>query len=447
MKEKKQIPTVPLIRFYRNALGILKNPLPFHRKNFEKLGESFRLKIGSGDAVVFSRNPGFAQYVLQKNHKNYTKSTIQTRDMAKYLGKGLLTSEGEHWRKQRRLIQPAFHKKQLIGILDSINEAIKVEIGRIEDGKKIDIFPIYNDLAFQTVVKSLFSKAVGEKEINRLQYITEAAQKMLVKELRQPYLSWWFLRRRNIEKHIALIEEARVILRKVVEERKSAGVKENDLLDMLLDARYEDGNAMDERQLIDEILILFTAGHETTSNALTFITELLARNPEAQEKIAAEVEQAKKETTGLMEFIHACSYTKKVVEEGMRLFPPVYFIDRVNLEEDEFEGMYIPKGSSLLFSIYEIHRHENYWEDPEVFRPERFEDSKKYSSAYFPFGAGPRMCIGNNFAMYEMILSIAEVVSKFRISTKKEEIEITPLITLKPKNAVLKFEKRDLKNP
>ncbi len=126
----------------------------------------------------------------------------------------------------------------------------------------------------------------------------------------------------------------------------------------------------------------------------------------------------------------------------MRLYPPAYFIDRVNLEEDEYDGVEIPKGSSLLFSMYEIHRDKKVWEDPMAFKPERFEDPKKYSSSYYPFGAGPRMCIGNNFAMYEMILAVAELISRYRISLKKDEIEITPLITLKPKNSYLNFSYR-----
>lgn len=441
---KKEIPTVPAFQFYKNSLRILENPLIFHRENYEKLGDTFRLKIGFGEAVIFSRNVGFAQYVLQKNNKNYTKTTIQTRDMAKYLGKGLLTSEGEHWKKQRRLIQPAFHKKQLVHLLESILSAIKTEINKIEIGKSQDIFPVFNDLAFQTVVKSLFSSAVGEKEIERLQYITEAAQKMLVRELRQPYLKWWFYLNKNIEKHIALTQEARDILRRLVKERISSGRRENDLLDMLLDARYEDGSSMENEQLIDEILILFTAGHETTSNALTFIVQLLARNPEQQEKVASEVLKAQRETDTLLEFIQACSYTKMAVEEGMRLYPPAYFIDRVNIEEDEYEGMIIPRGSSLLFSMYEIHRHEDFWENPEAFDPERFVDAKQYSSCYYPFGAGPRMCIGNNFAMYEMILAVAEVVGRYKITSPPTPIKITPLITLKPKQAILKFDARDV---
>jgi cytochrome P450 len=439
----KTVPTVPAWEFYKNSLRILENPLIFHRRKFEKLGDTFRLKIGPTSSVIFSRNAAFAQYALQKNHKNFSKTTIQTQDMAKYLGKGLLTSEGEHWKKQRKLIQPAFHKKQLLLLLNSIKAAISTELNKIETGRPVDIFPVFNDLAFQTVVKSLFSSAVGQKEINRLQYITEAAQKMLVRELRQPYLGWWFSFSGKIKEHTDLTDEARDILRKLIEERRTSGERQDDLLDMLLDAKYEDGSSMENEQLIDEILILFTAGHETTSNALTFTAQLLARHPEAQEKIMEEVKNANEQTNALAEFIRACTYTKMVIEESMRLYPPVYFIDRLNKEQDNFEELEIPEGSTLLFSMYEIHRHKDFWKDPEKFAPERFEDPKQHSSYYYPFGAGPRMCIGNNFAMYEMIMAIAELVSRYKISGVKGEIEIQPLITLKPKNAILEFRSRD----
>ncbi len=276
--EEKKIPSVSVFRFLIHSTQILKNPLPFHHKNFESKGDTFRLKLGFGNSVIFSRDAGFAQYALQKNHKNYTKSPIQTRDLSKYVGFGLLTSEGELWQKQRKLIQPAFHKKQLVNLLETIQSAINVEIQKIQTNKPIDIFPIFNDLAFQTVVKSLFSSAVDQKEINKLQQITESAQQMLVKELRQPYLGWWFRMSGKIRKHISETDEARSILKKLVDERKNSGKREDDLLDMLLEARYEDGSYMEMEQLIDEILILFVAGHETTSNALTFTCELLVRN-------------------------------------------------------------------------------------------------------------------------------------------------------------------------
>ena len=444
MNPKQNIPTVPLSKFIKHSLEILKNPLPFHHQNFEEQGDVFRLKIGFKNSVVFFRDSTLAEYVLQKNQKNYTKSKIQTEDLAKYVGKGLLTSEGEHWKKQRKLIQPAFHKKQLENLLESIKSAILSEYKKITPNQVIDIFPILNDLAFQTVVKSLFSSAANQEDINRLQYITEQAQKMLVKELRQPYLGWWFNLSGEIKKHIDLTNEARQILKRIVNERRDSDVKEDDLLDMLLDAKYDDGTSMEEEQLIDEILILFTAGHETTSNALTFTTQLLALHPEWQDKIYNERKELKSESQDLMDLVSKSKVCQQVLEEAMRLYPPAYFIDRVNIEPDHFNGLDFEAGSNLLFSVYEIHRHPKLWKQPHAFLPERFnEGSRKFSSQYFPFGAGPRKCIGNNFAMFEMIIAVSELVSNYKIHPDFDEIDITPLITLKPKNAFLKFEERN----
>jgi cytochrome P450 len=443
-KNSNTIPTVPLRRFLKHSLEILKNPLPFHADNFERLGDTFRLMIGFNKSVVFSRDAGFLQYVLQKNQKNYTKSKIQTEDLAKYVGKGLLTSEGALWKQQRKLIQPAFHKKQLVNLLDTMQITIEKELEKIETGKPFSIFSIYNDLAFQVVAKSLFSGGVSEAEVKRLQHITEEAQKMLVRELRQPYLHWWFKVSGALQKHLDLTQEARTILKKLVADRKNSDIREDDLLDMLLDARYEDGNAMDEEQLIDEILILFTAGHETTSNALTFTTQLLAKHPEYQEKVLNEVRQAEAETNSLMELLRNVPLTTRVIEESLRLYPPAYFIDRVNIDEDEYEGMKFEKGTSLLFAVHEIHKSEKHWKAPLAFNPDRFANRNysDYASFYYPFGAGPRMCIGNNFAMYEMVLAVATLCKKFKLAKKSDAIEINPLITLKPKNAILWFKSR-----
>lgn len=443
MSDLKQFPEVSLPKFLKHSLTILRNPLPFHKANFLLHGDSFRLKIGFGKSVIFTRDADFLSYVLQKNQKNYSKSPIQTRDLAKYIGKGLLTAEGEKWQRQRKLIQPAFHKSQLVLLLDTIYAIIQKELDKIVVDKPIDIFPIFNDLAFQTVVKSLFSSEIKDEEIKKLQHTTEITQQMLVKELRQPYLGWWFKLSGKIKFHIDLINESRAILKRLVNQRKQNSSKQNDLLDMLLDARYEDGSSMDEEQLLDEILILFAAGHETTSNALTFTCELLARNPESQSKILEEVQKIKNESSDIMHWLKNANYTKLVIEEAMRLFPPAYFIDRINKEADEFNGFSLPKGSNLLFSVYEIHRHPDFWQKPEEFIPERFlNENVKFSKNYYPFGAGQRMCIGNNFAMYEMILTIITVVERFKILEKKETIQIKPLITLKPFEAILEFKNR-----
>lgn len=443
MSASRSIPEVSFFKFLNHANNILKNPLPFHARNFKNLGDIFRLNIGFGKSVLFCRDASLLQHVLQKNQKNYTKSYIQTKDLARYVGKGLLTAEGEHWQKQRKLIQPAFHKSQLVLLLNTVQQTILDELKNIKTDKPIDVFPIFNDLAFQTVVKSIFNIAVSEEDIASLQHTTEATQQMLVQELRQPFLVWWFNLSGKTKKHLDLTQNSRTILRRLVEERKLSNTKHDDLLDMLLNARYEDGSEMSESQLVDEILILFAAGHETTSNALTFTTELLARNPEAQLKILEEISKIKSESDDIMHWIKNATYTKLVIEESMRLYPPAYFIDRVNSEEDVYEGMILPKGSTLLFSVYEIHRHPNFWKNPEDFNPERFQDENiKFSKNYYPFGAGPRMCIGNNFAMYEMILAIIALVEQFEIVEKKDPIQIKPLITLKPHNAILEFKKR-----
>lgn len=439
----QDIPSVPLISFLKHSMEILKNPLNFHHANFTSKGDTFKLKIGFSNEIIFSRDAAFAEYVLQKNQRNYTKSKIQTEDLVKYVGKGLLTSEGDLWKKQRQLIQPAFHKKQLANLLDKILEAILLEYQHLEVDKTIDMFPVFNNLAFQTVVKSLFSSAADGEDISRLQFITEAAQKMLVRELRQLYLGWWFKASGTIEKHLELTREARQILKNIVRARRDSHEKYDDLLDMLLEARYDDDSFMDEEQLIDEILILFIAGHETTSNALTFIFQLLAKHPEWQEKIYQENIHMTNDSNDLMHLVSSSKVCQQVIEEAMRLYPPVYFIDRVNSKEDEFNNMIFKKGTNLLFSIYEIHRHPKLWKNGNEFLPERFEDgSRKYSSQYFPFGAGPRKCIGSNFAMFEMIIAVTELVKNYKVIAEFDTIEITPLITLKPKNAFLRLERR-----
>lgn len=439
----EKIPAVSVLKFLANARDILKNPLPFHNENFETKGDTFMLNLGFGKQVVFSRDPGLAKYTLQKNQRNYIKSPIQTKDLAKYVGKGLLTAEGNHWKKQRKLIQPAFHKKQLRQLLEAMDTVINDELERIETDKPFDIYTVFNDLAFMTVLKSLFQTEVNRDKVNRVQYITEEAQKMLIKELRQPYKSWYFKYGGPIKKHLDLTGESRIILKELVKDRRESKEKVGDLLDMLLESQYEDGSFMEEEQLIDEILILFTAGHETTANALTFAAQLLAKNPEWQEKIYEEYAFAKANSENLNDFLKNCVLTKQVLEETMRLYPPAYFIDRVNLEEDEYNGMKIPKGSNLLFSVIEINKHKDFWERPLEFDPTRFENNAGMKHpAYFPFGAGPRMCIGNNFAMYEMIMAVTSLVSRYKIAHKTTPIEIEPLITLKPKNAILEFTVR-----
>jgi hypothetical protein len=437
----KKLPTVSNYQVFKNRKNILKNPLPFHHNNFDTLGDIFKVKIGPSGSIVFTRSPEFIKQILQKNHKNYNKSPLQTRDLSKYIGKGLLTSNGEHWRTHRRMIQPAFHKKKLVGLLDTMDQAIKVELERIVPGETQDIYPLMGDLAFQTVAKSLFTRDDIQREMTELKTITANNQKMLIREMRQPYLKWWYTWSGEINRHLKLTKKARHILNEIIEQRIRSKQEKDDLLDMLLEAKYEDASSMSREQLIDEVLILFAAGHETTANALGFTLYLLAKNREIQEKAFQEVAKVDLDNTDVFNNLTVLTYTKQCVEEGMRLYPPAYYIDRMSIGEDQLGEYSIPKDTMLLLAIYELHRDADFWDNPESFLPDRFEASKKknYSDYYYPFGAGPRMCIGNNFAMYEMVLTIARILKKYRMTTEIEEIEINPLISLKPKEVPIRF--------
>jgi hypothetical protein len=441
---QRKLPSVPFYKVVLNSARILKNPLPFHRENFNKFGDTFSIKLGLFKSVVFTRDAGFVQYMLQKNQRNFVKSDLQTVQVAKYLGHGLLTINGEHWRKQRRLIQPAFHKKKIESLLDTINNTITQEIQAIQLNTEQEVLPIMGDLAFQVVAKSLFSYSDKGNTLRRFQEITETNQIMLVKELRQPFKKWWFHLKGDYKKSDENILEARALLKEIIDTRIASSKDFDDLLDMLLQAKYEDGTGMSKEQLIDEILVLFTAGHETTANALSFTLLLLAKHPDIQEKVFSELSSIKDKDLSLMDKITALPYTKQCIDEAMRLYPPAYFTDRVNLEDDAYNEIKLPKGTDVLFSFYEIHRTASVWENPEQFDPERFNSDRKkvHANHYFPFGAGPRMCIGNGFAIYEMVLVISQIVEKYKLSTPLNEISVKPLITLKPEKSTLVFSRR-----
>ena len=335
-------------------------------------------------------------------------------------------------------------KKKLLGLLGIMQNAIRNELKRIKPNVEENVFPLMGDLAFQVVAKSLFSRSDIQEDMAKLQEITQTNQKMLIKEMRQPYLKWWFNLSGMIKKHLELSEIGRNVLNKIIEERIQKGEEKDDLLDMLLKARYEDGTAMPRRQLIDEVMILFTAGHETTANVLSFTLFLLAKNLKDQQKVFEEVSRLNLESDDIMQNISQLTYTKQCIEESMRLYPPAYVIDRISIEDDTIEGLEIPKNTLLLMSVYELHRYAGFWESPSEFKPERFdaEHKKDFQEYYYPFGAGPRMCVGNNFAMYEMVLTIAEIIKKYNVQTKLKEVEINPLISLKPKTVPLIFAGR-----
>ena len=302
-----------------------------------------------------------------------------------------------------------------------------------------------NQLAFNVVAKSLFHLSASEEKMNRLKVIINEVQEFLIKEIRLPYKAFWFKISGQIQRNKDKALESDYIIKEIVEQRIKSNIKQNDLLDMLLETRYQDtGESMPIQQLIDEIKILFIAGHETTANALTFTLHLLGNHPDIQQNIYDELIDIESQTDDIAEQLQKMTYTNAVLNESMRLYPPAWITDRENIEDDDFLGFKIKAKTLIGVSFYELHRNPKYWENPQEFNPERFlGEQKKVSNQYFyPFGAGPRMCIGLGFAMYEMSLTLSYIIKKYTILSQNKHIQINPLITLKPVGAAVTFSKR-----
>ncbi|BFM43566.1 cytochrome P450 [Flavobacterium sp. CFS9] len=444
-KKYKYPNKLSIVRFFLDAEGVRRNPIPYHKRYFDQFGDSFSLQIGRSKHLILSRDNEIAQHILQKNQRNYHKSKFQSVYLSKYLGKGLLTVDGDFWLKQRRLIQPAFHKQKMNQLVENMNDTIVSELKELEEDKFIDLFPVMSELAFNVVAKSLFHLSISEEKLNRIKYIIEEVQHFLIKEIRLPHKAWWFSVSGQVAKHLELAEENNRIIQEIIDERTTSGEPVNDLLQLLLETRYEDtGEGMSVKQLIDEIKILFIAGHETSANALTFTLYLLGRNPEIQQKVLDEILEIESQTENVVEQLQKMTYLNAVINEAMRLYPPAWITDRQNVEDDIIGQYHLKKGTLIGVSFYELHRNPKYWENPEEFIPERFlGEQKKHSMQYFyPFGAGPRMCIGAGFAIYEMCLTVAHVVKKYAIKSETDVVQFNPLITLKPVGIEVLFSKR-----
>lgn len=413
-----------------HANQFIKNPFPILDEAVGRLGQTYTFYMGGMQKAILTADPIATRHLLQKHHKAYEKSAIVTDILAKYVGKGLLTSTGEHWRKQRRLIQPGFNRKRI----ESLQSLMKTEVDACMNNWKLfaerntsfDAYAEMNQLTFRIVAKTLFSTSIEEHGLAELSRLISVLQEYIIKEVRQPYKRWWFSLSGITARHIKLAESARDLIRTIIITRKASTERPDDLLTMLLEAKYEDnGEVMEEEQLIDECLILFVAGHETSANALSWMIYLLGKYDHEQIRI-------QKAEPGEQVVL-----VKNLILETLRLYPPGWVIDRISLEDDEVEGYKLPRGTVWIIYIRGMHRHPKYWDAAEDFVPDRWMDPNINKEAFMPFGAGPRMCIGEHFAMMEMQLIITEIISTWKIKLKSDVVNERPLITLRPDNEIL----------
>ena len=401
-------------------------------------GDFVRFRLGPYRVYLLSR-PDYISHVLQKNPRNYLKDGYEHIEI---VGNGLLASEGDFWRRQRRLAQPAFHRECLAEMAKTMTDATEKMLGRSgarSTDDPLDLDAEMSRLTLEIVGRTLFSAEVGDEAgkvgsalATVLNLGFQRTGRFVPVPLGVPTPK--NRRYRNAVRHLNGVVGA------LISGRRAGGGGEDDLLAMLLEARDADtGEGMGERQLRDEVMTILTAGYETTARALAWTWYLLDANPHVRERLERELDglNGRVPTFGDLDRL---TYTKMVLQESMRLFPPVWGLSRLVAQEDEIGGYRISKGSRVVVSQYVTHRHPDFWDNPETFDPERFTPERSAGRpryAYFPFSGGPRQCIGNNFAMMEAVLVIATIARRYRLTLAPgHPVEPEPSFTLRSRHGM-----------
>jgi cytochrome P450 len=435
--------------FVGNTYAFIRDPLTFLMALQERYPRLVTINLLGRDITVLQTAED-AKYVLQENNRNYHKSEAY-RVLAIFLGNGLLTSEGDFWRRQRKLAQPAFYKQRLALMTDMMaqeTEHLLTDWQAHNHQEPRDITRDMLRLTLNIVTKALFSTDVGDRvagisdALNEIMHYADRELKSFVHiPLKYPTPA-----NVRFQKAVDRVEE---VIYGIMDGRRrewqsNPASRHDDLLDMLMHTRDEEtGETMSDAQLRDEVTTIFMAGHETTANALSWALYVLALHPEVVQKIREESQQVWSATgTSTFEKARELRYTLQVVQEVMRLYPPAWVIGRRALGESHIGPHAFPADSYLLISPYTLHRHPEYWEDPEVFNPDRFAEEhakNRPTYAYIPFGGGPRMCIGNNFALLEMQLVLSLLLRDFgiRLTTPDQVVVPEPMVTLRPRGGLL----------
>jgi len=445
----KTVPSVPSAHpLFRNALSFAKGPLPFMLREWEKLGDFYDVNFPQIPFLVLS-HPDYVKHILVTNHRNYKKA-FSYNFLSYTFGQGLVTNEGDSWLKQRRTAQPAFHRERLSSLVDvmikdteSLAEAWKDKarlgqsVGLVGDMMKTTSAIVAHAL-FETDVRQISDDFVALMTI-----VNHQTTQKLVNPLRSPM---WMPTPNNLQLNGAIRKLDKIIY-DIIGQRRKTGAQQHDLLAMLMEAEDEEsGDRMSDLQLRDETVTLMMAGTETSANALSWTFSLLLQHQEVMKKLRQEVDHVMSDGTLNSQSLSRLTYTTQVLNESMRIYPPAWIVAREALAYDEVDGFPIPQGSQVYMSSFIVHRHPDFWEKPHVFDPERFseENSKgRHKFAFFPFGGGPRYCIGNNFAMMEMKVILASLVHHFDFEAlSKLPVALEPLLTLKPRDEILLHVKK-----
>ncbi len=417
-------------------LSLRRDPLGFLTQLSRDYGDIAHFRIGPQHVVLLNHPEMIKDVLVTQSHKFAKGRGLQLAK--RLLGEGLLTSEGEFHRRQRRLAQPAFHRQRILSHAKMMVECSLLTAGRWRDGEQIDIAPEMARLTLSIVGKTLFGADVESEAREIGEALTESMRVWrmstlpfgeLLEKLPLPSTRRFNAARARLDATIY----------RFIEEHRAAGTDRGDLLSMLLMARDAegDGGSMTDEQLRDEAMTIFLAGHETTANALTWTWFLISQHPEVEARLHLELGETLAGRDPTVDDLPKLTYTEMLLAESMRLYPPAWIIGRRALEDYPVNSYRIPAGSLVLLSQYVMHRDPRYYPDPERFEPLRFSAEAKAvrpKFAYFPFGGGPRLCLGEAFAWMEGVLVIATLAQQWRMELLRgHPVEPHPLITLRPK--------------
>src|SRR3984885_14636608 len=419
-----------------------RNPVQVLSKYTELLGDTFRFYFGGLKEAIVTIDPVVIQHVLKANAENYQKSEIQVKRMGHFLGKGLLTTHGEAWRTQRRLIQKGFDRKQL-EVLSSIMQDSLADSLRDFDRQArlgpVDIYPHLMRITFGMVGRSLFGARLKDEDIDLISLTISTVQEFMVRQTIQPYLNPWFALSGELRRHEEMRTRADGVLLEYIRRRRQEAPG-HDLLQILMDARYSDGHGMSDELVLSESMQLLVAGHETSSNALSWLLYLLSSRPDCIDRVRQEFDSVLGDRPLSYGDVPKFQFTTQVILEALRLYPPFWMVDRMALADDQAGDVFIPRGSTVVVLIYGVHHSQQYWENPESFDTERFSkanDKLHTPFAHLPFGAGPRGCIGGNYAMLQMLMILSVLLRKYDFCLVPDQtIEARPMVILRPEHGI-----------
>jgi cytochrome P450 len=413
-------------------IGATDDSLERMTRLFERLGDTYRVFAPARKSYSYViHHPDDVKRVLVSNHRNYTKGAGLDR-VKILLGKGLMTSEGDLWRSQRYMMQPFFHRRVVTGFAQTLEAVNEQFLARWDDfatrGEPLNVTEEMSELTLEIVLRSIFGADLPQ--------LAEAFALVTKDPARNLQFAFKF---RSLTKLVAA----------VIERRRANNEEHFDFVGMLMTARdKESGAPMSDKMLIDEIMTLVVAGHETTASGLNWTWYLISQYPEVEARLHAEIDAAPVMTAPSLEQMETLPYTRQVIDEALRLYPPGWLLSRRTLEPDVLSGYEIPANTDVLLPLYLLHRHPRYWQNPNVFWPERFapeHEAERPRFAYMPFAAGPRHCIGETLALYEMLMHLYKMGRRFRLVCPRDANppELEAQINLRTRNPLfMRLERR-----